>query len=61
MLESGAENLVAPKEQTVLPEALEGMVGPAIRPSSPQAVPPAAAEEDEVEDIEREEPRPQAV
>jgi len=60
-LESRAENLAVSKEQTVLPEALEGMVGPAIRPPSPQAVPPAAAEEDEVEDIEREEPRPQAV
>ena len=59
--ESGAENLVVPKEQTALPEASEGMVGPAIRPPSLQVVPPAVAEEDEVEEIEREEPRPQAV
>ena len=33
--ESGAENLAVPKEQTALPEASEGMVGPAIRPPSP--------------------------
>ena len=50
-----------PKEQTALPEALEGMVGPAIRPLSPQVVPLAVVEEDEVEEIERDEPRPQAV
>ena len=37
------------------------MVRLAIRPLSPQVVPPAVAEEDEVEEIEREEPRPQAV
>ena len=59
--ESGAENLAVPKEQTALPEALKGMVGPAIRPPSPLVVPPAAAEEDEVEEIEHEEPRPQAI
>ena len=29
---SGAENLAVPKEKTALPEALEGMVGPAILP-----------------------------
>jgi hypothetical protein len=61
VLESGAENLVVPKEQTTLLEALRGMVKPAIRPPSPQVVPLAVAEEDEVEEIEREEPRPQAV
>ena len=33
--ESGAKNLAVPKEQTVLPEASEGMVGPAILPPSP--------------------------
>ena len=33
--ESRAENLAVPKEQTTLPEALRGMVGPAIRPPSP--------------------------
>ena len=37
------------------------MVGPTIRPPSPQVVPPAATEEDEVEEIERDEPRPQAI
>jgi len=59
--ESRAENLAVPKEQTTLLEASEGMVEPAIRPLSPQVGPPATAEEDEVEEIEREEPRPQAV
>ena len=56
-----AERPAMPEEQTALSEALEGMVGHAIRTPSPQVVPPAAAEEDEVEEIEREEPRPQAV
>ena len=55
-LESREENLATPKDQTAPPEALEGMVGPAIQPPSPQAVPPAAVEDDEVEEIEREEP-----
>ena len=32
---SKAEKLAAPKEQTAVPDASEGMVGPAIRPSSP--------------------------
>ena len=32
---SRAENLAVPKEKTALPKALEGMVGPAIRPPSP--------------------------
>ena len=50
-----------PKEQTALLEELGGMVGPAIRSLSPQVVPLAVAEEDEVEEIEHEEPRPQAV
>ena len=58
---SRPENLAVPKEQTALPEVSKGMVGPAIWPLSPQVVPPAAAEEDEVEEIEREESRPQAV
>ena len=61
MAESRAENLAGPKEQTTLPDASEGMVGPAIRPPSPQVVPPAATEEDEVEEIVRDEPRPQSV
>ena len=37
------------------------MVGPTIRPPSPWVVPPTIAEEDEVEEIEREEPRLQAI
>jgi len=61
MAESGAENLVAPKEQTTLPDASKGMVGPAIRPPSPQVVPPAATEEDEVVEIMHDEPRPISV
>ena len=61
MSESRAENLAVLKEQTTLPEASEGMVGPTIRPPSPQAVPLAAAKDDKVEEIEREEPRAQAV
>ena len=35
MAESRAEKLAAPKEQTVVPDASEGMVGPAIQPPSP--------------------------
>ena len=54
--ESGTENLAVPKEQTALPKALEGMVRPTIQPLSPQVVPLAAAEEDEVEEIKRDEP-----
>ena len=54
--ESRAENLAMPKDQAAPPEASEGMVGPTIRPPSPQVVPPAVAEDDEVEEIEREEP-----
>ena len=37
------------------------MVRHAIQPLSPQVVPPATAEEDEVEEIERAEPRPQSI
>ena len=37
------------------------MVGAAIRPPSPQVVPSAATEEDDVEEIVRDEPRPQSV
>ena len=59
--ESRAAKPVAPEEQTVPSEASQGMVGPAVRPRSPLVVPPAAVEEDEVEEIERDEPRPQAV
>ena len=56
MSRSWAENLATPKDQTAPPEASEGMVGPAIRPPSPQVVPPAVAEDDEVEEIKHEEP-----
>ena len=59
--ESRAEKPVVPEEQTALPEASEGVVGHAVRPSSPLVVPLAAEEEDEVEEIEREESRPQSV
>ena len=48
-------------EQSALPEASEGVVGHAIRPPNPEVVPPATVEEDEVEEIERDEPQPQAV
>ena len=37
------------------------MVGHTVRPPSPQVVPLATTEEDEVEEIEREEPQPQSV
>ena len=59
--ESRAENPTVLREPTALPDASEGMVGAAIRPPSPQVVPPATTEEDEVEEIERDEPRPQSV
>ena len=36
-------------------EMSKGMVGHAVWPPSPQVAPPAADEEDEVEEIEREE------
>ena len=58
--ESRAENPVVAEEPTVLPEASEGMVGHAMRPPSPLVAPPAM-KEDEVEEIEHEETRPQAV
>ena len=44
-----------------LTEASQGMVGAAVRPRSPPVVPRAMVEEDEVEEIERAEPRPQAI
>ena len=59
--ESRAENPTVLREPTALPDASEGMVVAAIRPPSPQVVPPAATEEDEVEEIERDEPRPKSV
>jgi len=46
---------VVPEEQTTPPKASQGVVRPAIRPQSPLVVPPAAAEEDKVEEIEHEE------
>ena len=53
---------MAPEELTVAPEASQGMVGPAVRPQSPPAVSPTAAEEeDEVEEIVHAEPRTQSV
>ena len=59
--ESGAENPAVLREPTALPDASEGMVGAAIQPPSPQVVPSAATEEDDVEEIVRDEPRPQSV
>ena len=49
------------EEQMLPPEALLGMVGPAVRPQSPPTVPQATAEEDEVEEIERAEPQLQSI
>ena len=59
--ESGAEEPAVSKKRTAPPKASKGMVRHAVRPSSPLVVPLATVEEDEVEEIEREEPRPQAV
>ena len=55
-LESEAEKLMVSKQQTMPPEASEGVVGHAVQPPSPLVVPPATTEEDKVEEIEREEP-----
>ena len=49
------------EEQTALAEASEGVVEHAIRPPTPQVMPLATVEGDGVEEIERNEPRPQAV
>jgi len=58
----GGEQLTSTaNDSATAPEASEVMVGPAIRPPSPQVVPPTLAEDDEVEEIEREEPRAQSV
>ncbi|XP_066358049.1 uncharacterized protein [Miscanthus floridulus] len=59
--EAGAEKPTVPKEQTALPKSSNGVIGHVVQPRSPTVVPPAAAEEDEVEEIEREESQPQAV
>ena len=60
-LESGVMEPVVPEGQTALPEVSQSMVGAAVRPRSPPVVPRATAEENEVEEIERAEPQPQAV
>ena len=58
----GGEQLTSTANNSAIaPEASEVMVGPAIRPPSPQVVPPTSAEDDEVEEIEREEPRAQSI
>ena len=54
-LKSIVDKLVVPEEQTAFPKASKSVVKHAIRPWSPPVVPLAAAEEDEVEEIEREE------
>ena len=59
--ESGVAKPVGPEKQLAPPEASQGVVGPAVQPRSHPVVPPATVEEDEVEEIEHEEPRPQAV
>ena len=51
-----------PEELTVLPEGTHVMLGPTVRPQSPPAASPTAAEEeDEVEEIVHDEPRTQSV
>ena len=55
MPEARVEKPLVPEEQTALPEAPKGVVRHAVRTWSPPVVPPATAEEDEVEEIEREE------
>ena len=50
-----AKRPVAPEEQAACPEMSQGVVGRCVRSSSPQGAPPAAEEEDEVEEIERKE------
>ena len=52
---------MVPEEQVALPKTSEGVVRHSVRPPSPQVAPPAAEEEDEVEEIEREESRSQAI
>ena len=61
MPESGAARPMQLEEPAMLPETSEGVVGRVVRLPSPQVAPPAMEEEDEVEEIEREESRPQAV
>jgi len=48
------DRVVVPEEQATLPEMSEGVVGCSVRPPSPEVVPLAMEEEDEVE-IEHEE------
>ena len=55
MPESTTNKPVVPEEQTTLPQASEGVVGHAAWPRSPLVVPPAAEEEDKVEETEHEE------
>ena len=46
------------EEQLAPPAAMPGVVGATVRPQSPPMVPQATAEEDEVVEIERAEPKP---
>ena len=59
--ESGVAKPVAAEDQTAPPEALSGMVRPAVRPRSPPTVPRPTVEEDEVEEIECAEPQLQCI
>ena len=61
MPESGAQRPAASEEQAARLKMPRGVVGCFVQPPSPQGVPPALEEEDEVEEIEREESRPQTV
>ena len=61
MPESRVQRPASSEEQTTCPEMPQGVVGRFMQPPSPQGVPPAVEEEDKVEEIEREESRPQAI
>ena len=52
---SGAARPVQPEEPNMLLETSEGVAGCIMWPPCPQVAPPAAEEDDEVEEIEREE------
>ena len=59
--ESRAEKPTVLEEPTALPKASKGVVEHGVQPPSPLVVLPATEEDDEVEEIEHEESRPQAI
>ena len=61
VLESTVQRPAASEERSACPKMPQGRVDRCVRPPSPQAAPPVVVEEDEVEEIEREESRPQAI